>query len=52
MEEIILITYCYLYQSFEAELAKGLLEDSGFHPNLLNERIMVCMLQLQEICIK
>ena len=40
MEEIILITIATYTNLFEAELAKGLLEDSGFHPNLLNERMM------------
>jgi len=40
MEEITLITIATYTNPFEAELAKGLLEDSGFHPNLLNERIM------------
>jgi len=40
MEEITLITIATYTNLFEAELAKGLLEDSGFHPNLMNERMM------------
>ena len=40
MEEITLITIATYTNPFEAELAKGFLEDSGFHPNLMNERMM------------
>ncbi|MEN6444821.1 MAG: orotate phosphoribosyltransferase [Candidatus Cloacimonas sp.] len=40
MEENELITIATYTNPFEAELAKGFLEESGFHPYLLNERMM------------
>jgi len=40
MEEKVIVTVATYTNLFEAELAKSLLEDSGFHPNLLNERMM------------
>ncbi len=54
MEEKVIVTVATYTNLFEAELAKELIGGFWFHPNLLNERMMVCTLAttLLEICTK